>query len=70
MQLTIDVKESALDKVMYLLNNLKDDVRIIDKKKSSLVASVMESQEDIKYGRVTKIENIDRHIEELDHATK
>ncbi len=30
MQLTIDIKESALDKVMYLLNNLKSDVKIIN----------------------------------------
>ena len=30
MQLTIDIKESALDKVMYLLNNLKSDVKIVD----------------------------------------
>ncbi len=29
MQVTIDIKESALEKVMYLLRNLKDDVKII-----------------------------------------
>ena len=70
MQLTIDVKDSALDKIMYLLKNLKDDVTIIEKKESALISSVMESQEDLKYGRVTKIDNIDSHIEELDNATK
>jgi len=31
MQLTIDIKESALDKVMYILENLKSDVKIINK---------------------------------------
>jgi len=31
MQLTIDVKESALDKIMYLLENLKSDVKILTK---------------------------------------
>ncbi len=31
MQLTIDVKDSALDKIMYLLDHLKSDVRIIGK---------------------------------------
>ncbi len=30
MQLTIDIKETAMDKVMYLLNSLKADVTIID----------------------------------------
>ena len=32
MQLTIEVRDSAYDKIMYLLKNLKDDVKIIDKK--------------------------------------
>jgi hypothetical protein len=31
MQLTIDIRESALDKIMYLLDNLKPDVKIIRK---------------------------------------
>ncbi len=30
MQLTIDIKENALDKVMYLLKSLKSDVKIVD----------------------------------------
>ncbi|NWF66643.1 MAG: hypothetical protein HXX81_04145 [Campylobacterales bacterium] len=29
MILTIDIKESAYEKVMYLLNHLKDDVEIV-----------------------------------------
>ena len=32
MQLTINVKDSVLDKVLYLLENLKEDVQIIQKK--------------------------------------
>ncbi|MEA1982224.1 MAG: hypothetical protein U9N39_01665 [Campylobacterota bacterium] len=31
MQLTIDVKDSALEKIMYFLNHLKADVKIISK---------------------------------------
>ncbi|MGD9719129.1 MAG: hypothetical protein AB7U24_07815 [Sulfurimonadaceae bacterium] len=31
MQLTIDIKDSAIDKIMYLLENLKADVKIIKK---------------------------------------
>ncbi|MFA5454691.1 MAG: hypothetical protein WC272_05155 [Sulfurimonas sp.] len=34
MQITIDVKDSALDKIMYFLNHLKSDVKIIEKKRS------------------------------------
>jgi predicted RNA-binding protein len=70
MIITLDVKDSVADKIMYLLNNLKDDVRVIKKQEGTLVASVMESEKDLKYGRVTKIEDIDKHIEELDNATK
>ena len=29
MILTIDIKESAYEKVMYLLNHLKDDIEIV-----------------------------------------
>lgn len=29
MQLTINIKESAYDKIMYLLSHLKDDVTIV-----------------------------------------
>ena len=32
MLVTIDIKESALDKIMYLLENLKSDVKIVGKK--------------------------------------
>jgi hypothetical protein len=31
MQITIDVKDSAIDKIMYFLNHLKSDVKIIEK---------------------------------------
>ena len=32
MQLTIDIKDSVLDKVLYLLENLKSDIKIIETK--------------------------------------
>jgi hypothetical protein len=48
MQLTIDIKESALDKVMYLLENLKQDVRILKKEKLSVIEQVSnEEQKDL-----------------------
>lgn len=51
MQLTIDVKESALDKIMYLLNNLKSDVKIISKSDSSSldIEVVDKNDEDYKH---------------------
>lgn len=30
MTLTLDIKDSAIDKIIYFLNHLKDDVKIID----------------------------------------
>ena len=36
MQLTIDIKESALDKVMYLLENLKSDIKIVSEPKNKI----------------------------------
>jgi len=35
MQITIDIKESAFDKIMYLLNNLKPDVTILKQDNST-----------------------------------
>ncbi len=70
MILTIDVKESAVDKIMYLLNHLKEDIKIIEKKEANFADRIRESEEDIKYGRVKKIEDVDKHIEELKNAIK
>jgi len=36
MLLTIDIKDSALDKIMYLLKNLKSDVKIIETKQRDM----------------------------------
>jgi len=30
MTLTIDIKDSVADKILYFLNNFKDDIKIID----------------------------------------
>ncbi len=31
MQLTINIKDSAIDKIMYILEHLQDDVKIVSK---------------------------------------
>ena len=38
MQLTINVKDSVVDKVLYLLENLKADVQIVSKTQSDFDA--------------------------------
>lgn len=68
MQITIDIKESAVDKILYLLKHLKDDVTILEEKEGTLADRVRESEEDIRYGRVEPIGDIDKHIESLKDA--
>jgi len=48
MRLTIDIRESAIDKVMYLLNNLKSDVKIIEIN-SLDIETLSKDDEDYKY---------------------
>lgn len=38
MLLTIDVKESALDKIMNFLNSLKSEVKIVEKRDSDEIS--------------------------------
>jgi len=51
MQLTIDVKESALDKIMYLLENLKSDVKILSKTDTNFldIQPITEDDEDYQH---------------------
>lgn len=62
MQLTIDIKETAMDKVMYLLNSLKSDVTIIDNNLLD-IEKISKNDSDYKYikngreERVTHPEN-------------
>ena len=52
MQLTIDVKDSALDKIMYLLEHLKNDVKIVSKTPSSDLDIEVIEEDDPDYGYV------------------
>jgi hypothetical protein len=38
MTLTLDIKDSAIDKIIYFLNHLKDDVKIVDAVDSNMEA--------------------------------
>ena len=51
MQLTIDIRESAIDKIMYLLDNLKPDVKIIRKTETNSldIEALSKDDEDYKY---------------------
>lgn len=49
MQVTIDIKDSAFDKVMYLLKHLESDVKIIHKNKNSVLDIDIIKEEDEDY---------------------
>jgi len=51
MQLTIDVKDSVIDKIMYLLDSLKSDVKIISKTETNSldIEPLTKDEEDYKY---------------------
>ncbi len=51
MQLTIDIKESALDNIMYLLENLKSDVKILTKIDTNFldIQAITKDDEDYQY---------------------
>ncbi|WP_310442255.1 hypothetical protein [Sulfurimonas sp.] len=51
MQITIDVKDSAIDKIMYFLNHLKSDVKIIEKTdtNSLKIEALSKNEDDYKH---------------------
>ena len=52
MQLTINVKDSVVDKVLYLLENLKGDVQIIKKNTTSSLEIEAISENDSDYEEI------------------
>ncbi|MEA2111471.1 MAG: hypothetical protein U9P71_05430 [Campylobacterota bacterium] len=49
MQLTLDIKDSAIDKILYFLEHLKDDVTIINKLSSDSLEIEPITQDDPDY---------------------
>ena len=50
MLITLDIKDTAYDKMVYFLNNfMKNDVKIIDSSESIDMQSIKENDSDYKY---------------------
>ena len=69
MVLTIDIKDSAIDKIMYFLEHLKDDVTIIQKSHdlSSDIEMINKDDPDYKYiiqGRKEREEHPENYVAE------
>ena len=54
MQITIDVKNGAVDKILYLLEHLKDDVTIISRSPESDLELEVVRENDPDYGYIKK----------------
>ena len=54
MQVTIDIKESAVDKIMYLLEHLKNDVKIISKTPSGALEIEVIEEDDPDYESIVR----------------
>ena len=52
MQITIDIKNGAVDKILYLLEHLKDDVTIISRSPKSDLEIEVIKEDDPDYGYV------------------
>ena len=51
MVVTLDIKESAVDKILYFLNNLKSDIQIINTSEKNIldIEPVLEDDEDYQF---------------------
>ena len=49
MQITLDIKDSALDKILYFLEHLRDDVKIIAKQDTSRLEIIDKNDPDFQY---------------------
>jgi len=54
MQITIDVKDGAIDKILYLLEHLKDDVTIISRSPKSELDIEVVREDDPDYDYIKK----------------
>lgn len=68
-KLTLD--ETIADKILWLLNSLKENIQIEKLPNLPISKTDMElSISDLKSNKIIEIDNIDKHIEELKNAIK
>ena len=49
MQITLEIKDSALDKILYFLEHLKDDVTIVSQQENPKLEIIDENDPDFSY---------------------
>jgi len=68
MQLTIDIRESAIDKIMYLLDNLKPDVKIIRKTDAQQIESISDEEQNYYENLLNNMSEDDKIISSKESA--
>jgi hypothetical protein len=66
----VEIQDSLVDKILWLLNSF-DGVKVETiSKRDEFLKGMALSEDDILNGRVTNIDDIDKHIEDLRNAIK
>ncbi len=65
MLVTLDIKDSVADKILYFLEHFKDDIKI--DYQNSFIEDMKKSIKDIEKGNLEEIEDIDKYIEDLSY---
>ncbi len=65
MVVTLDIKDSVADKILYFLEHFKDDVTIDCK--NSFIDDMQKSIKDLEKGNLEEIRDVDKYIKELSH---
>ena len=67
--LKIEVEDSIVDKIMWLLQNFKGVQVKTPSEKDNFIKDIEISQNDILNGNISKIDDIDEYIKDLKDAT-
>ena len=74
MQITLEIKDTVLDKFLWMLENFKNDVTIAEKESENIdIHGYLEIKENIAKGDLSEfkaIDDVDEHIKELLDATR
>ena len=74
MQITLEIKDTVLDKFLWMLEHFKNDVTIVEKESENIdIHGCLEIKENIAKGDLSEfkaIDDVDEHIKELLDATR
>ena len=69
MILTIDIKDSVADKILYFLEHFKNDIKIVEQD-NEFIENIQKSQNDLNNGDIIEIDDVDEYIRKLTNEIK